>query len=253
LIPLVADRLTYYSQDGEDRILVEIFADKKHGVCLEVGANDGITFSNSLAFEKLGWHCILVEPNPQLCELIERRRKAHLVRCAASDRNGTATLHFTEDRNLYATLERSASLLPRIDSDSARINRVEVPCRTLDDILEECGVDSLDFVSIDVEGHEMEVLKGFSVARWKPKLLLIEDNSLFADESVARYLGTSSYRRFKRTGCNDWYANKRDRAFVSWSNTLTFEWLRSSRKLACALPSSIVRVLRALRRLILGA
>ena len=56
----------FHSQFDEDRILNGIFAGKSPGICVEVGANDGVHGSNTLFFEKLGWQCVLIEPNPML-------------------------------------------------------------------------------------------------------------------------------------------------------------------------------------------
>ena len=62
-----------------------------------------------------------------------------------------------------------------------------MPVRTLDSILEEAGAHpGFDFLSIDVEGHEIEVLRGFDIARWRPRLILLEDH--VADLSKHRYL-----------------------------------------------------------------
>ena len=54
---------------------------------------------------------------------------------------------------------------------------IEVPIRTLDSILDEANAPArLDFLSIDVEGHEIDVLRGFDFARWNPRLILLEDH-----------------------------------------------------------------------------
>ena len=72
-------------------------------------------------------------------------------------------------------------------------------------MLEDAGAPQpLDFVSIDVEGHVLEVLEGFTLSRWQPRLLLIEDT--VHDLSLHRYLTGQGYRWFRRTGINSWYA-----------------------------------------------
>ena len=86
----------YYSQFGEDKILAEIFNGKSNGLCIEVGANDGVNDSTTMYFEKIGWKCILLEPNPDLCKLIRVARNSILVELAASDKNGEVTLFVAE-------------------------------------------------------------------------------------------------------------------------------------------------------------
>jgi hypothetical protein len=80
---------------------------------------------------------------------------------------------------------------------------LEVRTRTLDEILTEAGTKRVDFVSIDVEGHELEVLDGFDLSRWRPRLVLIED--LLLHIRLHRYLARQGYRVFRRTGINNWY------------------------------------------------
>jgi hypothetical protein len=82
----------YFAQYGEDRLLHGIFAGKTEGVAVEVGAFDGETGSNTLFFERLGWRCILVEPNPLLAELNRKRRRSQLFECAVGPSEGTVTL-----------------------------------------------------------------------------------------------------------------------------------------------------------------
>ena len=64
------------------------------------------------------------------------------------------------------------------------------------------------FISIDVEGHELDVLKGFSLTNWKPKIVLVQDNSNFEDRNVKEYMYKNNYICFKKTGVNDRYVYK---------------------------------------------
>ena len=93
---------------------------------------------------------------------------------------------------------------------------VEVETRTLDAILEEAAVGKpIDFISIDVEGHELEMLKGFSLDRWRPRILIIEDNASLGEGSVTDHIQARGYVRFRRTGVNDWYAHRSDAELAS--------------------------------------
>jgi hypothetical protein len=83
------------------------------------------------------------------------------------------------------------------------IGSIKVPARTLDDILAEANAQSIDFVSIDVEGHELDVLDGFNLSRWRPRLILIED--LLLRNRLHRELVRRGYRWIRRTGINNWY------------------------------------------------
>ena len=58
----------------------------------------------------------------------------------------------------------------------------------------------------------MDVLRGFSLARWKPRIVILEDNDFGASDAVTDYMEAKGYRRFRNTVCNDWYGRKDDRA-----------------------------------------
>lgn len=201
----------YYSQFGEDRILHGIFPGSK-GVCVEVGAHDGKTFSNTLFFEQLGWDCVLVEPHPASCAKIRSHRRGQLFECAASGADGEMRIRLTNDSPELSTLESNLSMIKRYSSEEIQTATVRV--RTLDGILEESGVGKIDFITIDVENHEIHVLQGFSISQWKPRVVIVEDNTYGRNSAVRRYFLSNSYVPFRMTDCNIWYANVADAELV---------------------------------------
>lgn len=211
--------IPYYSQFGEDRGLEKIFAGKLDGLGIEVGANNGVDGSTTLHFEKLGWDCILVEPNPSLCAEIRKSRNAMLFECAASSTPGTAMLQIAvgaEGSHAVSALGDSGKATEIFNEYGFHTEPVEVETRKLDDILEEANFDKgIDFISIDVEGHELEMLAGFSLDRWRPRILIVEDNASFGHASVKDHLESQGYVRFRRTGVNDWYARRSDKELAS--------------------------------------
>jgi hypothetical protein len=78
-----------------------------------------------------------------------------------------------------------------------------VPVRSLDSILAESGIDRMDFLSIDVEGQELAVLRGLSLERYRPRLILIEDD--VHDLTKHSYLEARGYKLVRRTALNNWY------------------------------------------------
>lgn len=218
----------YYSQFGEDKILAEIFNGKSNGLCVEVGANDGVNDSTSMYFEKIGWNCILLEPNPVLCKLIRASRNSTLVEFAASDRSGEVTLFVAEGAERahgVSTLNSSEEALNKIKSYGFTYKEVKVQTKPLDEILSDLKLDrEIDFISVDVEGHELEVLRGFSIERWKPTIILVEDNSNYENAVVSDYLSGLGYLRFMRTGVNDWYAHKKNTKLVNFYSRSNYHW-----------------------------
>jgi hypothetical protein len=94
--------------------------------------------------------------------------------------------------------------------------RCRFAARTLDDILTEAGAGRrFEFLSVDVEGHELEVLQGLDLSKWRPRVVIAEDNSLFRDGAVRGLLRAHGYVPFRRTGVNDWYAESGDLELAS--------------------------------------
>lgn len=224
--------MDYFSQFGEDRILAEIFSDKPTGFCIEVGANDGVNDSTTLYFEKRGWDCLLIEPNPVLCERIREVRSSPLVQCAASDKNGEITLFVAEGApraHGVSSVHGGGAAQEKIKSYGFSSKEVKVLSRRLDDILQELKIERpIDFISIDVEGHELAVLKGFSVGHWRPSILLLEDNENYRDPAVRHHLKSLGYLPFRRTGVNDWYAHSENRQLVNWRSRCSYWHVRVS-------------------------
>lgn len=262
ILVLIARRLlkkgggTGFSQFGEDLLLAEIFANCGSGVCVDVGANDGVSGSNSYYLERQGWKCVLVEPNPMLCRRIgEFRPKANLFECAASAEPGYLTLYVVSGGELahgLSTVSLSDQNISRIQANRFQYHPFRVQSKTLDSILNQAGLEHVEVVSIDVEGHELSVLQGLTIDLWKPRVLIIEDNSEFADLSTARYLAAQGYVRVFRSGVNDWYAHRRDKQLGNLANRLAYQWQKYAYKLNRnwrefpTIPS-VLRVLRRIR------
>jgi hypothetical protein len=68
------------------------------------------------------------------------------------------------------------------------------------------------------------VLEGLSIDRWKPLIILVEDNSYFEDDTVPRYLHRFGYKPFRRTGVNDWYAHTTQRQLVNPASRCAWQW-----------------------------
>jgi FkbM family methyltransferase len=184
-----------HAQFGEDVAVLEHFGENFKGVFVEVGAFMPDTLSQTYLLEQNGWVGILVEPQPDRCQQIAEKRSARVyqVACGSPDQAGSELML------------RVDGPLSKIVTDSPQTSQELIPVkmRTLDSLLEESGFTHVHFLSIDTEGFELNVLKGFSIKKYSPELIIIEDEG----ESLANYrhLVSNGYRLVKRTGCNDWY------------------------------------------------
>jgi len=208
--------MTFYSQYGEDKLLRELFHGQATGVCVEVGGFDGETFSNTLAFEENGWRAVIVEPMPHFAEKIRARRpKATLFACAAGAKAGQARLVIAHGVEALSTVTAEPAHLDRIRKMGGSMEEITVPMRTLDELLAEAGVTKIDFITIDVEGGELAVLAGFDLDRWKPRVVILENNDGKWCGEVHDAMLRRGYHYFRSTGCNEWYVPAAEVAIVT--------------------------------------
>jgi len=212
-----------HAQFAEDRILAGIFGDRAEGCCVEVGANDGVTGSASYLFEQRGWRCLLVEPIPALAEEIRKHRACTVINCAASSREGEASFFVAESVEAVSGLDLSPERAEWIQRAGGTIREITVRTATLDSLLAQERFGALDFVTIDVEGHELSVLEGFDLQRHRPRIVILEDNSIDGDAGVAQHMADHGYVHFKRTGVNEWYAHESDAELVEPEQIRRFE------------------------------
>ena len=160
------------SQLNQD-IFALIFNNFKPGFFLEIGANDGFSFSNTIYLEEeYKWQGILIEANPSYYEKL-KKRKAKISLAAISDKE--ETLEF-RDAGLFGGLEHT---LDKSNPDKIRNKKtIKVEGKRLSSILEELEAPKkIDFVSIDVEGGELEILRQLvSMNNYQFKCGCIEHN-----------------------------------------------------------------------------
>jgi FkbM family methyltransferase len=199
-----------HAQFGEDRILDQVFRDRTHGYCVEVGAYDGRTGSATLLFENRGWQCLLVEPIPGCVAEIRGYRRCFVKHCAASSEEGETTFFVADGVEQMSTLELDRGHHRWIRDVGGTVREIQVRTARLDDLLDEVGFCEVQFITIDVEGHELAVLQGLSLDRFNPRIVILEENLSRSESAVARHMAANGYVNFKRTGVNDWYARESD-------------------------------------------
>jgi len=193
----------YYSQGGEDCLLWALFGNQRMGFFVDVGAFDGVHLSNSFSFEQQGWRGICVEAHPAFAERCKRNRPGSIclqAACVADEHAGQVQLlveplgllsgiRADETPDLAGRYARRGMKFPGFSTES-------VPARTLNSILSEHlpAGRSIDFLSIDVEGTELDVLQGIDLERFPVRAILVEANTPAASEQLNRYLASRGYQ-----------------------------------------------------------
>ena len=200
---------SYRAQNGEDRWLEKYFKGKRDGFYVEVGAYDGSHLSNTYHFESIGWTGVLVEPDPVMAAQCRRNRPAsRTFACAVVGPGDGAEIVFyrVAEGQVYSTTYPSPSHRQRLDKMGLQWEEIRVPARTLDSILAEAAPARIDFVSIDVEGGELQVLGGFDIRRWQPAIVIVETNARLRDPATRDYFVRHGYAYLHSIDVNDFYA-----------------------------------------------
>jgi FkbM family methyltransferase len=187
-----------FPDTAEDELKEEFFGTKP-GYFVDVGANDPKAISQSWHLEQLGWDGVLIEPQPALVRKLKEQRRAKVFACACSSPANAGKMLRLHVAGIHSSLNPDFFV-----AGMRREDVIEVPARTLDDMLEEAKAPTpIDLLSIDVENHEIEVLAGVTLKRWQPRLILIEDLAL--NLRIHRALTSRGYKWVRRTGLNSWY------------------------------------------------
>ena len=165
------------SQNMEYSFMRAIIRDDWPKIIVDIGANDGRTYSNSFNLLKdCGWRGILVEPNCDLRPLIEANLKGtdyQLFSVAASSDEGIVELHFDNSGDAKQQMASVSSDRNRWFDAVLSGRSVKVPTARLCSILEVSGVPrDFGILSVDTEGHDLEVLRG--LGEWRPRLIVSE-------------------------------------------------------------------------------
>jgi FkbM family methyltransferase len=198
----------FYGQSGEDLYIRSLFPEDYIGVCIEVGAYDGVTFSNTFYFEQNGWKCLCIEPIESSFNKCKQIRK-ECVNCCISDSDKEDKLFhiFTLDGDnmcAISSLEPDERLIESHKHLIRDRTTSMVKVRSLNSLLEELQYPlKIDFISIDTENTELDVLKGIDLMKYDVKLLLIENN--YDEPMCEDYLKQYGYKKIYRIAVNDLY------------------------------------------------
>jgi FkbM family methyltransferase len=180
-------------------ILYKVLGYKTNGTFVEVGANDGKTGSFTFNLGKIGWHGLNCEPIPRLFELCKKNHEQHLnvktMQIAAGEKKDileiidgdTLSTMDTETLKIYLN---TSWFTNNFNNNSIKY---KVNVEPLDTILKINNIsENFDLLVIDVEGFEENVLKGFSIDTYKPKMIIIE----IADQHPSFINNTTIMKKF---------------------------------------------------------
>lgn len=198
---------TTYSQNHEDLIIAGFFPDLKDGFYVDIGANDPVKDSVTKIFYDSGWRGINVEPIPRLHKKLMKDRPGDInLNLGVSDKPGTVEFREYHEYHGLSTMARAMQeQYQEIEGNAAYkdFEDYEVPLESLATIFLNYKVKRINFLKVDVEGYEHEVLTGNNWSVYRPELICIEANHIIKDWRPL--LALNKYHLVLNDGLNNYY------------------------------------------------
>jgi FkbM family methyltransferase len=208
LIKCTIEEYHFYSQEGQDKFLMTLdcIKTKKDGYFVDIGANDGVKFSNTKLLEDIGWNGVCVEPLPETFEKLKVNRNCIVCNYAISQKEGEIDF-----QQIFGEVEMLSGIVDSYDErhvariktelelhgGERRIIKVKsVPFSKLIDR------HNIDYLSIDVEGAEMEVLRSIDFSKHNITIISIENN--YNSAYIPNFLSEKGYKCVSIIG-HDWF------------------------------------------------
>ncbi len=198
----------YYSQCGQDFFVDFLLNRKSNGVYLDIGGNDPIAINNTYYFERNGWTGLAFEPLKKYSSKWKEQRTVTCLPIALGDKQ--CTIFFQEATKDYLSRKVGINQLETVNDDEAKtIQTYEVEQRKLCDVLAEYNLHDIDYMSLDVEGMEYEILTGIDWDKDKIKILSIENEDGFETEmKIRKFLHDKGYVYLARMSTDDIFVKK---------------------------------------------
>lgn len=194
-----------YSQEGEDLVLRRLFERQPTGIYVDVGAHHPFRFSNTCLLHKQGWRGINIDARPGSMGLFERFRPGDINLEIGVSRESKEMEYFLFEESALNTF--NAPLANQWQKQGWRlVTTAKVQCLPLRQILERelprLGAESIDVLTVDAEGFDLEVLQSNDWARYPPRVLIVEilgtDLAQASTSEIGRYCSSLGYELFAK-------------------------------------------------------
>lgn len=209
------DFIKYIAQNyqlSESQLFQDLFVmfklNKKNGTFVDFGATNGKHINNSWMLEKhFDWSGIVCEPDPRFHEELKRNRNCFVeTKCVSNISNQTVTFLQTDTPDLS-----TISGYDNDEHDRKQHTKISVETISLNDMLENYKITEIDYLSIDTEGSEFDILSSFDIDRYLPTIITVEHNYTENRNKIHNLLSNKGYKKeyemFSRW--DDWYVLER--------------------------------------------
>ena len=202
-----ADAVKSYAQEGEDMILRKLFAGRETGFYIDVGAHHPTRFSNTHYFYRRGWSGINVDATPGSMASFQKRRPRDINLEIAIANSKKELTFFIFDEPALNSFDESLSRAR--DNEQPRVVRIikeqKIMTRTLNEVLSQHmpSGQHIDFLSVDVEGLDYDVLLSNDWSKFRPECVLVECLGVLwkdlAGDMACQFLNSCGYQIFAKT------------------------------------------------------
>ncbi len=218
-----------YSQYYQDKFIDFLFSKKREGFFLDIGANDGITFSNTYIFEKYrDWKGLCIEPNVDIFEKCKKLRNCFLENCCISNEEKEVTFRKVTGADMLSGIVEymDENSKKRIDN---HINKyggyyedIKMKAHNINILLEKYNMHTIDFCSIDVEGGEYDIIKSIDYGKNDISAFAIEGDN----QEITDFLEEKGYICIKSENDNFYVkkTHKRIPIFSLFVRLYVLEW-----------------------------
>lgn len=200
-----------YSQFSQDKIVLEYLKNKSNGFFVEIGASDGILLSNCYLLEtKYDWEGICIEPIPYKFESLKKNRKCKCVNTAVFHKSDLE-VDFSIHKYGEHTEDGISGITDYLDKHKEKVlkneTRIKVKTKTLNDILSENDCpESIDYLSLDTEGTELEILRSVDLEKYKFKIISVEHNHIHdRRKKIKELLNGFGYKLYISKNADDFF------------------------------------------------
>ena len=162
-----------YSYGGIDSLVLNIFKNQKNGLYLDIGCGHPIKNNNTYLLNKKGWSGINIDLDEENIDLFNSYRKKDVnLATAVSDKEGETDLYFYHSKSALNTISKENA-----DFQKAKVSSIKkIKTQTINKIIENSPFKDrkIDFLTVDVEGSELAILKNFDFTKYSPKVIVVE-------------------------------------------------------------------------------
>lgn len=199
------------SENDQDFFVLDLLGYKKQGYFVDLGASDGITASNTFLLEKFyKWEGICVDPNPQTIKSLVGARDSHICDLAVWEESGQVLpFRYLNDQTEFYGWNLRSGLKETVVGLDSRFSEFNVFTISLNQLLELYNAPyEIDYVSMDLEGSEINVLRSFDFTENFVKIWTIEHSNDIQEQEICNIMSNNGYILKNKLGHENWYVHK---------------------------------------------